>query len=114
MTAVSQNMQIADVSLARVWYFLLLGRMSFLLVFSLEYNKILSDKNRLKRENNAEVILKTSRFGDIDSAVIISSVSTKQAVSVLIILMITAESMLSKRVVLRIVVEHLLEYRDGY
>ena len=59
----------------------------------------------LIRKNETRIILKTGRFGNIDSAVIISSVSKAEQNRVSIT---TAESMLSKRPVFRITVFILL------
>ena len=68
------------------------------------------EANRLRRKNKVTMTLKTGRFDDIDSAVIISSVSTavqsfvveRLCTAVLTLLVMTAESMASKRQVLRI------------
>ena len=56
------------------------------------------------KENKVTVIVKTGRFDNIDSAVIIRSVSKafQFCTTLLTLLMMTAGSMLSKRPVLRI------------
>ena len=57
-------------------------------------------KSSLWRKNKVLVILKTGRFDNLDTAIIISSVS--EAVQSCTLLMMSVESMLSKRPLLQL------------
>ena len=69
-------------------------------------NKTLTE-TCLRRKNKGTVNFKTGRFDNIDSTVIISSVSKavqKASAALLTLLITAAESMLSKRPVLKVIV----------